>query len=129
MSWRDRTELAVAVLLGLLPFVANVILWVHRKKQLQVKPWRYRLATIGLALDLVASFPTPLFFFSIALPWGIKAAWFATNAITIMTVSMIAGLIATILLGFGRSWVRWLGMSTAFFSTCALYIILLGLSD
>ena len=46
-----------------------------------------------------------------------------------MTVSMIAGLLATILLAFGRSWVRWLGMSTAFFSACALYIILLGLSD
>ena len=129
MSWRDRLNLTVGVLIAFLPFVVNLILLQRRKRLMRAKLWRFWLTTSGLVLSLVASFPTPLFYLSLELPGGVNGGWALRAAGLGLRVGIVAGVIAIGLLGFGRGRVRWLGIAMTLTSIAMLYVTLLGVSD
>ena len=129
MSWRDRLNLTVGVLIAFLPFVVNLILLQRRKRLMRAKLWRFWLTTSGLVLSLVASFPTPLFYLSLELPGGVNGGWALRAAGLGLRVGIVAGVIAIGLLGFGRGRVRWLGIAMTLTSMAMLYVTLLGVSD
>ena len=129
LALRDRLSLAVGIVLAVLPFIVNLLLLAKRKTHMRVKLWRFRLATAGLWLALIASFPTPLFFFALELPWRAKGAWLPLAAAWCMPVALVIGLIAIALLAFGRGKVRWIGIAISTISVAFLYVVMLGLSD
>ena len=130
MGWKDRLYLGLGVVLASMPFVISLLLLVWRKRYLlQVAPWRYWMATGGLVLGLVASFPTPLFYFALELPWRIRGDLVTMTAAYSMPTALIAGLVALVLLAFGQGRVRWMGMAVTLVSVGFLYVTLLGLSD
>ncbi len=126
---REQLTLVAGILLAVLPFAANVILLMKRKRIMRVKLWRFRMATAGLVLGLIASFPTPLFFFALELPWNVKGAWLPLTAAWCMPVALVAGLLSIVLLAFGRGKVRWIGIIISLISVTFLYLVMLGLSD
>lgn len=129
LALRERLSLAVGIVLAVLPFAVNALLLVKRKRIMRVKLWRFRMATAGLWLALIASFPTPLFFFALELPWQVKGAWLPLAATWCMPVGLVAGLTAIALLAFGRGKVRWIGIAMSTLSVAFLYVVMLGLSD
>jgi hypothetical protein len=131
MNGHDRLNLTVGVLVVALPFLANLLLLIRRKQYLyeQVPMWRYRMAVSGLVLALIASFPTPLFYFELELPTMTQGEWLPRVAAMSLSGGFIAGLIAIGLLGFGRGIVRWVGIAATLVSVAFLYITLLGLSN
>jgi hypothetical protein len=130
MGWKDRLYLGFGVVLASMPFVINLLLLLSRNRYLQmVTTWRYWVATGGLVLGLLASFPTPLFYFALQLPWHIRGDWGTMAAVYCMPTALIAGLVALVLLAFGQGRVRWMGMAVTFVSVGFLYVTLLGLSD
>lgn len=129
MQWKDRLSLTLGIVVALLPFSVNLILLLWRKRYLQLVAWRYWMATGGLVLGLIASFPTPLFYFSLELPAKFRGEWATLAAAWCMPLGLIAGLIALVLLAFGLGRVRWMGMAATFASVAFLYVTLLGLSD
>jgi hypothetical protein len=130
MGWKDRLNLGLGIVLASMPLIITSLLLVRRKRYLlQVATWRYWLATGGLVLGLLASFPTPLFYFALELPWRMRGDWGTMAAAYSMPTALIAGLIALVLLAFGQGRVRWMGMAVTFVSVGFLYVTLLGLSD
>jgi hypothetical protein len=129
MSWRDRLNLTVGVLIAFLPFVVNLILLLGRKRLMRAKLWRFWLTTNGLMLSLVASFPTPLFYLSLELPGGMNGGWVLRAAGLSLRVGIAAGVAAIGLLGFGRGRVRFLGIAMTLASMAMLYVTLLGVSN
>jgi hypothetical protein len=129
MGWRDRLNLTVGMLIALLPFAVNLILLLRRKRLMRAKLWRFWLTTSGLVLSLAASFPAPLFYLSLELPGMVNGGWALRAAGLILTVAIMAGVVAIGLLGFGRGRVRWLGISMTLASMSMLYVTLLGVSD
>jgi heme exporter protein D len=131
MNWRDRLNLTVGVAVVALPFVVNLILLLRRKRYLleQVPMWRYHVAVGGLVLALIASLPTPLFYFDLELPTRMQGEWLPQVAAMSLSGGFIAGLVAIGLMAFGRGMVRWVGIAATLVSVAFLYITLLGLSD
>jgi hypothetical protein len=111
------------------PFAVNLFLLVRRKRYLLVAGWRYWVALPGLVLAVIASFPSPLFFFALELPWRMKGEWPPLAAAWCMPVALIAGVLSMVLLAFARGKLRWIGIASSFVSSALLYVILLGLSD
>ena len=131
MNLRDRLNLTVGVVVVALPFLVNLLLLIRRKQYLreEVPLWRYRMAVGGLVVALIASFPTPLFYFSLELPKMMQGEWLPRIAGMSLFVGFIAGVVALVLLAFGRGMVRWVGISATLVSAAFLYITSLGLSD
>lgn len=131
MDWRDRLNLTADVAVVALPFLVNLILLLRRKQYLyeQVPMWRYRLAVGGLCVALIASFPTPLFYFNLELPKVMQREWLPRVAVMGLAAGFFAGLVAIALLAFGRGMIRWVGIATTFVTMAFLYVTLLGLSD
>jgi hypothetical protein len=129
MGWKDRLYLGFGVVLAALPFVVNLLLLGWRKQYLQAGTWRYWMATGGLVLGLLASFPTPLFYFALQFPWRVRGDWVTLAAAYSMPTGLIAGLVALVLLAFGKGRVRWMGMAVTLVSVGFLYVTLLGLSE
>jgi len=129
MTWSDRLNLTLGIVLAVVPLAANVFLLLRRKRYLLATGSRYRVALAGLVLALIASLPAPLFFLALELPWKVKGAWLPLGAAWLMPASLVAGLLAMVLLAFGKGRARWIGIATSFVSTTLLYLILLGLSD
>ena len=128
MSWSDRLELTLALALAAMPFGVNLYLLMQRRRFLQMKPWRVRVATAGLVLALIASFPTPVFYFALELPWRMKGDWLAADVPAALYTGLAAGMLALVLLWFARGRVRWLGLGTTMVSVVLLYVSTLGLS-
>jgi hypothetical protein len=129
VGWRDRLELMLGLVVAVIPLVVNVYLFARRKRLMRVKLWRFRLATVGLVLAVVAASITPIFFLALGLPWKMKGEWLPTAGQWAMPVGVMLGLMAAGLLGFGRARVRWLGIAMTLGSLVFLYLNLLGLSD
>jgi len=128
MSRGERLELTLAVVLAFVPFAVNLYLLLQRRRFLRLKPWRFRVATTGLVLAVVASIPTPVFYFGLELPWRIKGDWLVASAPTALYAGLAAGLAAMVLLWFARGRVRWLGLGMTTISVVLLYVSTLGLS-
>jgi hypothetical protein len=128
MNWSDRLELSLALALAAMPFGVNLYLLIQRRRFLEVKPWRLWIATAGLVLALIASFPTPVFYFALELPWGMKGNWLVGAAPAALYTGLAAGMAAMVLLWFARGRVRWLGLGTTIVSVVLLYVSTLGLS-
>ena len=129
MQWKDRLYLAAGIVVALLPFSISLILLLWRKRYMQVVAWRYWMATGGLVLALMASFPTPLFYLSLEMPERLRGEWTALAAAWCMPTGLIAGQLALVLLAIGQGRVRWMGMAVTFVSVAFLYVTLMGLSD
>jgi len=129
MTWHDRLYLTISVVLALIPLAVTLYFFVKRKTAIEVEGWRYKVSVAGLVLALLASLPTPVFFFALELPWGAKAQWVPLGAAWSMPVGLIAGVLGMVLLGFARGRVRWLGIAVTFLSVALLYVTLLGLSE
>ena len=131
MDWRDRLNLTTGVVVVSLPFLVNLILLLRRKRYLygQVPMWRYQVTVCGLVLALIASFPTPLFYFDLELPKTMQGEWLPRVAGMGLSSGFFAGVIAIALLAFGRGVVRVAGIASTLVSGAFLYITLLGLSD
>jgi hypothetical protein len=131
MGMHDRLNLSVGVLVVALPFLANLLLLIRRKQYLdeQLPMWRYRMAVGGLVLALIASFPTPLFYFALELPQKVQTDWLPVVVLRALSGGFFLGLVAIVLLAFGRGMVRWVGIAATLVSVAFLYITLMGLSD
>jgi hypothetical protein len=128
MGLKDRLNLGVGIILALMPFMVDLALLLRRKQYLQVPAWREWMATSGLVLGLVAAIPTPLFYFALEFPGHTNGDWLVLGAARWMPAGLIAGIVALVLLGFGQSRVRWIGLAATFVSVAFLYVTLLGLS-
>jgi hypothetical protein len=126
MDLHQRLNLAMAVAVAMLPLVVMVYFLVRRRRYLPVTDGRYWAAMAGLVLSLVASLPTPLFYFW--LEFQIKPEWLPIAA-RVMPMSLMAGLVAIVLLAFGRDRLRWMGIMSMVLCVAFLYLTLLGLSD
>jgi hypothetical protein len=128
MNPRDRLELTLAVLVAFSPLAVNLILLMQRVRYSRLPLWRERTAKLGLVFALVASFPTPLFYFALELP-----KMNGPRTLKVMNWSLPAGLaagvFAIVLLAFGKGRARWMGIATSLLSVAMLYLTLLGLSD
>ena len=96
---------------------------------MRLKLWRYRLGIWGLALGMIATLPTPLFYFGLELPDKMKSDAFLLAASRSMLVALGAGLAGIVFLAFAQARVRWLGIAMTLVSLAMLYVTLLGMSD
>jgi hypothetical protein len=128
MNLHDRLNLTGGVLVTALPFVVFVILLMRRRRYLEIKQWRYRMAVGGLVVALIASLPVPLFYLVLELPQRMQGDWLPGTAVRSMLIAFYAGVVAVVLLAFAEGIVRWVGLATMFVSLAFLYVTLLGLS-
>jgi hypothetical protein len=120
--------LTLAIVLAVLPLLANIALMVRHKQYMRLKRTRYRTAMVGLGLALITSIPVPLFYVLLELPSGAKGDWLLPAANNAMAFAIVFGLIAIGCLAFARGKVRWIGILTTVVSLAMLYVTMLGLS-
>jgi hypothetical protein len=128
MNLHDRLNLTGGVVVTALPFVVFVILLMRRRRYLELKLWRYRVAIGGLVLALIASLPVPLFYLVLELPQRMQGDWFLVAAVKSMLTAFYAGVVAVGLLAFAEGIVRWVGIAAVLVSLAFLYITLAGLA-
>jgi hypothetical protein len=130
MDWKNRLYLGLGIVLALMPFMVDLALLLRRNEYMQLVPgWRYWMATSGLLLGLLAAIPTPLFYFVLEFPGHTNGDWLMLGAARWMPEALIAGVLALVLLAFGKARVRWVGLAATFVSVAFLYVTLLGLSN
>ena len=128
MNLHDRLNLTGGVVVTALPFVVFVILLMRRRRYLELKLWRYRVAIGGLVLALIASLPVPLFYLVLELPQRMQGDWFLVAAVKSMLTAFYAGVVAVGLLAFAEGIVRWVGIATMLVGLAFLYVTLAGLA-
>jgi hypothetical protein len=129
MTPRERLDLTLAVLVASSPLAISVILLVRRAQYMRLRLWRYRLATGGLALAVIAAIPAPAFYFALELPETMHGPKMLAVVNWSLPVGLATGLMAMVLLVFGEGRVRWIGIGSCLLSLAMLYVTLLGLSD
>ena len=129
MGTHDRLYLTLGIVLAIVPLAVNIFFLMRRRQYLLVTGWRYKVALGGLLLALLASIPSPVFFFALELPQSAKGDWLPLSAAWSMPLGLIAGVLAIGMLAFAKGRLRWAGMVSALVSVALLYVIVLGLSD
>ena len=128
MNPRQRLELTLTVLVAFSPLAANLALLMQRVRFSRLPLWRERAARMGLVLALIASVPTPLFYFALELPRlnGPKTVAVVNRS---LPAGLAAGVLGIVLLSFGKGRPRWMGIASSLLSVAMLYLTMLGLSD
>jgi hypothetical protein len=129
MGIHDRLYLTLGIVLAIVPLAVNLFFLMRRRQYLLVAGWRYKVALTGLLLALLASIPSPVFFFALELPQRAKGDWLPLSAAWCMPLGLIAGVLAIGMLAFAKGLLRWAGIASAVVSVALLYVIVLGLSE
>ncbi|MDE3104272.1 MAG: hypothetical protein KGK08_03770 [Acidobacteriota bacterium] len=128
MGGQETLFFGVAIALSVVPFVLQTYLLLRRNEHLTVTGWRRWLAITGLALGWGATLPSLLFYLVLELPSNMKETRLPMIA-GAMPAALIAGLLALVLLAFGKGRARWLALLADVVCVGLLYFTLLGLSD